>query len=318
VALHQSAIFEDLIDVLYDLLPASGAPITIGSVAASIGLGEIWLRTAGASKKPRIREVVRVAVERRELPRLLEEVVKASLGYRRAKKSPLTYDEVTKLAGAAKALGQPVIALLDPRFLASLHGAPSSGQSFTPTRGTSAVESAPKSQPDADSAARTKASEIAQLKTRFLKLHAQANRQSAGQDLNGLLTDLFAAFSLAPSSPFRVTGEEIDGALYFEKEMYLIEAKWTATRIPAQPLYAFNEKIRRKSDFTRGIFISINGYSEEALEAYRTGASSRAVLIDGAHLMRVLDGGISLPELLERVTRALAQRGAVYLPVIDL
>jgi len=66
----------------------------------------------------------------------------------------------------------------------------------------------------------------------------QSRPAGSGKAFNGLLTDLFAIFSLEPSQPFRVVGEEIDGALYFHNETYLIEAKWTAAKASAQALYA--------------------------------------------------------------------------------
>lgn len=310
MSLHRSVLTEELVDLLYDLLPASGAPITFGTVAAGAGLADAWQQTAGESKKPRIRGLVRVAVQRKLLPTFLEKVVAAALGYRRAKKNPLTHSEVAHLTELAEGLGQAVPALRERRFLSSLAGAPPQAPVASPP--------ASQVQPHNDAAVRARAGRIDALKVRFLALHAEVDRQAAGQAFNGLLTDLFATFSLEPSQPFRVVGEEIDGALYFHNETYLIEAKWTAAKTSAQALYAFNEKIRRKSDFTRGIFVSINGYTNEALDAYRTGAASRAVLLDGAHLMRVLDGAIGLPELLARVTRELAQRGVVYLPVSEL
>jgi hypothetical protein len=317
--LHESVLTEALVDLLYELLPASGAPITFGTVAASAGLADAWQRTDGQSKKPRIRGLVLVVIQRKMLPSFLEKVIAAALGYRNAKKNPLTHAEVARLNELAEQLGQPVPALREPRFLAALAGAPPQ-QPLTPVtqRGSGVQPVAGQVQLDDDGVARATAHRIDELKALFLRLHVEADRQAAGQAFNGLLTDLFATFSLEPSQPFRVTGEEIDGALYFHNETYLIEAKWTAAKTSAQALYAFNEKIRRKSDFTRGIFISINGYTNEALEAYRTGAASRAVLLDGAHLMRVLDRAIGLPELLARVTRELTQRGSVYLPVSEL
>ncbi len=318
MSLHESVLAEALIDLLYDLLPASGAPITFGTVAGSSGLADAWQQSNGESKKPRIRRLVAVGLQRKLLPIFLEKVVTASIGYRRAKNNPLTRSEVVRLNEIAEGLGQAVPSLRDPRFLAALAGAPVQQTPPAAQRAPIGAAIVPQTLPHDDGAAREKAARIDELKARFLRLHTEPDRQSAGRAFNGLLTDLFAAFSLEPSQPFRVRGEEIDGALYFHNETYLIEAKWTAEKTSAQALYAFNEKIRRKSDFTRGIFVSINGYTDEALEAYRTGAASRAVLLDGAHVMRVLDGALSLPALLARVTRELAERGIVYLPASEL
>jgi len=229
---------EELVDLLYDLLPASGAPITFGTVAAGAGLEDAWQRTAGESKKPRIRGLVLVALQRQLMPTFLEKVVGAALGYRRAKKNPLTHSEVARLNELAEGLGQAVPALRDRRFLSSLAGAPRQAPPVASPPTASQVE------PHNDAAVRARAGRIDALKVRFLALHTAVDRQAAGQAFNGLLTDLFATFSLDPSQPFRVVGEEIDGALYFHNETYLIEAKWTAAKTPAQALYAFTPALR--------------------------------------------------------------------------
>jgi hypothetical protein len=40
------------------------------------------------------------------------------------------------------------------------------------------------------------------------------------------LRNVFMLFGLAPRSSFRLIGEQIDGSLQLDSEVYLIEAKW--------------------------------------------------------------------------------------------
>lgn len=314
--LHENALVEDVVAILYALLPASNAPATFGTIAGTLGFATTWAATEGQSKKPRIRALVEVCVLRQVLPRFLEAVVGASLGYRRAKNNPLTYNEVMSLVDLAGQLGHPAPSLKEPKFLARLAGAPTA--SPRPVTAPTAKPKTSATSTASDASKQKDPTALVALKERFLVLAGQEDRQAAGQALNTLLTDLFELADLAPSEPFRVVGEEIDGAFDFNHEIYLVEAKWTTAKTSAQPLYSFNEKIRRKSDYTRGIFVSINGYTDEALTAFRTGSTSRAVLIDGAHLMRVLDGGMSLAALLLKVTREFVQRGKIYLPASEL
>jgi hypothetical protein len=83
-------------------------------------------------------------------------------------------------------------------------------------------------------------------------------------------------------------------------------------------LDGFNAKIVRKSTYTRGIFLSINGYTADALTAVRTGGTLRFILLDGAHLFRVLEGHVRLDALLIQVWRRFAERGMPYTPAMEL
>lgn len=147
------------------------------------------------------------------------------------------------------------------------------------------------------------------LLERFNHLTAKTDRQAAGIEFELLLSDLFQAFDLAPEEPFRVAGEQMDGAFKLDGEFYLLEAKWVAERVGSKELYAFREKISGKSDFTRGAFISVSGFTSEALEAIVRGKVPKFLMLDGAHIFRVLSGGARLDELLRESVRALATRG---------
>lgn len=97
-----------------------------------------------------------------------------------------------------------------------------------------------------------------------------------------------------------------------------MEAKWT--REPVQPgaLYVFTVKVEGKSHFTRGLFLSVNGFSADAVPALLRGKTQRIILMDGAHLLRVLDGVVALPDLIRRLMQRLATRGEPYWTVADM
>ncbi|ACL66389.1 conserved hypothetical protein [Anaeromyxobacter dehalogenans 2CP-1] len=80
-------------------------------------------------------------------------------------------------------------------------------------------------------------------------------------------------------------------------------------------LLVFRGKIEGKSQFTRGLFVSVNGYTREALAAITKGKSPNFVMLDGSHLYRVLEGNVRLDELLCRAVRHLAETGEPYLPI---
>lgn len=300
----------EVADLLYSYLPASGAAYTFAEAAQDAGVGNMWpgVKGTGLSKLPALTALLEKTLTYRKerFCPLVERVVRAGLKYRAKKGSPITAEDVRALNAAVEKAGFKIRELWDPKFLASL---PTSSSS---TATTSSPEPEPTMQPNDHRRA------LDELRAAFLALSALNDRQEAGLRLEGLLTSLFTLFGLDPNGPFRVTGEQIDGSFDLDREVYLIEAKWTAEPVNEAALLVLRGKVEGKSQFTRGLFLSINGYTPEAVVAITGGKSPNFVMMDGVHLFRVLDGGIHLNVLLRRLVRHLAETGAPYLPVANL
>jgi hypothetical protein len=131
------------------------------------------------------------------------------------------------------------------------------------------------------------------------------------------MNKLFALHDLAPREPFRVVGEQIDGSVELEYEIYLLEAKWQQDPSPAADLYVFREKVGGKSQFTRGVFLSINGVSRDAQDAITRGKQPNFFVIDGYDIMMLLEDNMDLRTFLRRRQRLLAE-GRVCVPFGEL
>ena len=109
-------------------------------------------------------------------------------------------------------------------------------------------------------------------------------------------------------APFRITGEQIDGAFTFQGE-YILEAKWQKDQATLGDLELFRGKVRGKLDNTLGLFVSMNGFQPAAL-SLRT---ERSVMfcMDGSDLMAVMEGRIELPELIRRKRQHAARTGEI-------
>jgi hypothetical protein len=151
-----------------------------------------------------------------------------------------------------------------------------------------------------------------------LAVQAQANRQDAGIKLEGVLRGLFQAFGLDPRAAFRLVGEQIDGSFELLGNVYLLEAKWESNPVAEHDLLVFRGKIEGKSEFTRGLFVAVNGYTSEARESIVRGKRPSFVMIDGGHLYRVLEGQWPLDKLLHYLVRRLAERGEPYTPLASM
>lgn len=164
--------------------------------------------------------------------------------------------------------------------------------------------------------AKTKKLDI--LKQRFYDLSTQADRQSAGLEFEKVLNELFALFELEPRSPVNVTGEQIDGSFSLDSEIYLVEAKWCKEPIPEADLLVFRGKVSGKSQFTRGVFISVNHITKEAEDVITRGKQPNFFVINGHDVAMVLEGRIELSSLLRKKLRRLAEEGRVYVPANEL
>lgn len=144
--------------------------------------------------------------------------------------------------------------------------------------------------------------------------------QRRGYDLEPLMKDLFDLFDLDPRASFKLAGEQaeqIDGAFSFEGTDFLFEAKWEDPPTGIADLDAFDGKVSRKLENTLGLFLSINGFSNDAVRTHSKGRP-QLILMDGSDLMAVLEGRIDLVQLLLRKRRHASQTGNIYLRIHDL
>ncbi len=89
-------------------------------------------------------------------------------------------------------------------------------------------------------------------------------------------------------------------------------SKWRNDKSAPSDLDSFAGKIGRKLDNTLGLFLSMNGFQQSAVDLHSQGRSVM-ILMDGSDLSAVMDGRIELPELLKRKRQHAARTGGIYL-----
>lgn len=156
---------------------------------------------------------------------------------------------------------------------------------------------------------------IATIKSELLRV-SSLSAQARGFAFEALLKSLFDNFGLAAHEPFRLQGEQIDGSFQLGSETYLLEAKWHGQPIGVADLHTFHGKIEQKAAWTRGLFVSNSGFSEDGLVAF--GRGKRVICMDGLDLYEMLDREIPLNQVLERKVRRAAETGMAFLRVRDL
>lgn len=155
------------------------------------------------------------------------------------------------------------------------------------------------------------------LNQEYLQLLAESDHQKRGFDLERLLRALFELFDLDPRASFKISGEQIDGAFSFEGTDYLFEGKWQKNPVGAEDLDVLAGKLSRKLDNTLGLFLSINGFSDDGVKTHSSGRRLM-ILMDGSDLMGVLEGRVDLVQLLLRKRREASQTGNIYVRLHEI
>lgn len=151
-----------------------------------------------------------------------------------------------------------------------------------------------------------------ELKDIFYKGITSLNRQEAGYDLEYILMSLFSLSEIEYKKSYKTSTQQIDGSFSFEGFDYLIEAKWRKDQPNEGEIGSFQRKVDTKLKSTRGIFVSVNGFRNEVIEAFNN--NTNILLIDGIDLTHLLEGRIELKELLSMKIKYAAQYGKCYCP----
>lgn len=142
--------------------------------------------------------------------------------------------------------------------------------------------------------------------------------QARGFAFEKYLRSLFEINGLEPRGSFKLVGEQIDGSFLLYNEVYLLEAKWTNQKINKGDLVIFNEKVSSKSGFTRGLYISFSGYTDQALETFSNGRTVNIVLMTVQELAIALTRKLDLMDVLKHKVRALAEEGDYNKSILEM
>lgn len=167
-----------------------------------------------------------------------------------------------------------------------------------------------------ESASQNPKQSIEALKAKYIGLiQGSSKPQRRGYELEEILQELGKLAALEVTEPFRVNGEQVDGAIKFEGEHYLIEAKWQDKASANEPVYQFVGKIEGKF-YGRGIFISVNGFSDNIVSSLVHGKAIKTMFVDGEDLMMVLENLQSFSQMLDKKVKAAQTKGEVYINAI--
>jgi hypothetical protein len=155
---------------------------------------------------------------------------------------------------------------------------------------------------------------LADLHRRYCDLLAQTEgQQRRGLSLEPLLGDLMRLEGLDYHPPYRKHNvSQTDGFFRFDSFSYLIEARWRKEPPDVAALSGFASKVQRSLQSTRGLFVSIVGFRQEAVEELAM-AHRNVIMMSGAELAIILEGQMSFRSLLIRKLDHAARTGELCL-----
>ncbi len=299
LSLKEGQAVTELAERLYPFLPGKAHPyadqtLSFPGVAAKLGIGKYW---PSGSKLPALTSLLTATLdaERGRFCPLVVSIVQHGMIYRK-KKDPITRDEIEQLNATIARVGYKIPELHDPDFLAAL-----------PRAGAKLPSNAEKPDTQAIEALRQQVIEITDLEP--------VKRGFAFEDV---LKCLFHLHGLAPRGAFRLTGEQIDGSFDLDMETYLVEARWRNEQAAISDLLTFSGKVQRKAQWSRGVFVSYAGFSEDGLHAFAQGQQTNIVGLDGLDLYHILSGQLDLSDVLRRKIRRAAETNRTFVPVREL
>jgi hypothetical protein len=149
------------------------------------------------------------------------------------------------------------------------------------------------------------------LNSRFLSLFSAQNVQQRGFELEQLIYELFALNEIDFHKSYRTTNEQIDGYFNYEHFHYLVEVKWVNAPIKQGELAVFDKKIDKKLQSTRGLFISMSNFAEDAIQAF-SGQQPRLILMDGEDLTLIFSNRILLEDALKAKIECAVKDGNIF------
>lgn len=144
--------------------------------------------------------------------------------------------------------------------------------------------------------------------------------QARGYLLQDLLNRTFDLHGLPPTKAFtRNDGaEQIDAAFELDGWHYIVECRWRKKLADIRELDGLMGQINRSGRQTMGLFLSINGWSENVVGLLKQNQTKSIILMEGFDLRTVLAQPVDLKKLLKAKVRALNLEAEPYLPVSRL
>ena len=145
----------------------------------------------------------------------------------------------------------------------------------------------------------------------------EQNAQERGYRLQDLLNRLFGAFEIPVHRSFtRNEGaEQIDGAFQIDGWFYLTECRWRQKLSDTREVDGLAGQISRSGRQTMGLFLSINGWSENVPGLLKQNTEKAIILMQGYDLRAILSEEVDLRDYILAAVKNLNLNAEPYLGI---
>jgi len=135
----------------------------------------------------------------------------------------------------------------------------------------------------------------------YEELRKSGTPQIRGYRLEELLNQMFEFYDISAVPSFRRNegAEQIDGGFSLEGKHYLVECRWRKDPADDSEVSGFYTKVDRSGGQPMGLFLPINGWSDNVPRLLKQNRNKYIILMDGDDLDCVLRGMIGLQELIK-------------------
>ena len=111
---------------------------------------------------------------------------------------------------------------------------------------------------------------------------------------------------------------EIDVSFPIGDVRYILEAKWEATPVDETPIIKLDRRVKQSLAGTRGIVLSMSGFTREAIAGTNLGGQLSLVLAEAEHLEAILAGVMAPDELVSGLVDQASFMGKSTASIADL
>jgi hypothetical protein len=142
--------------------------------------------------------------------------------------------------------------------------------------------------------------------------------QQRGQRFNEFIAELLRCWGLGRVDANVRSAGEIDVAFAIDGTRFILEAKWEQGPIDLGPIAKLSRRITQRFAGTRGVLLSMSGYTCAAKRDMRQGQQPDMLLLGREHLEAMLSGLFSPADLITELVDRASYRGEVWVPLTDL
>lgn len=155
---------------------------------------------------------------------------------------------------------------------------------------------------------------------RYGQLRADPSAQHRGRLFSELIADMLRADGLdAETGVLGVAGrDEVDVVFEHEKQHHILEAKWLKDPVNVEPVAVLADRLDSRSTGTRGVFVSMSGYTAAVLDKAAEPRWKQIIFLDRDHIEAMLSGLLAPGALLSLIHQHTARHGGSYVSLEDL